>query len=268
MESHIVFRNGKIYYSDEGKGRVIVFLHGFLGSKEIWKELRQNLKKNFRIISIDLPGHGKSDNFGYIHTMELMADAVKNVMDKLRLKKYVLIGHSMGGYISLAFAELYPDNLRGFCLFHSSAYADSSEKKIDRNKAIKSVKENAGVYIRATVKNLFAAKRLKENEEAIRFATQIAKKTSRRGIVNALEGMKDRIARDGFLHFAEYPIMMVIGKYDAVLPSALLLKQSETIKEPSVLWLENSGHMGLIEESELCSESIKKFARSCFRKKI
>jgi pimeloyl-ACP methyl ester carboxylesterase len=266
MESHILFHNGKIFFTDEGKGRVVVLIHGFLGSKELWHNTRKELQKFFRVISIDLPGHGKSDCYGYVHSMELLAESVKAVLDKLRLKKYVLIGHSMGGYACLAFADLFPDHLRGFCLFHSTAYADTTEKKNDRNKAIASVKENPLVFIRATIKNLFSQKTQKENEENIKFAIQMAKKASRRGIVNALEGMKDRMARDGFLHFADYPIMMIIGKYDAVLPSNLLLKQSETIKKSHVLYLEHSGHMGFLEETQICIDALKKFIRVCFKK--
>src|SRR4051812_6939833 len=107
MIKHSIFRETKVRYSDKGKGRVIVLLHGFLESLEIFDELSAKLSKSFRVISIDLPGHGQTPVLGYIHSMELMAQCVKSVLDSLHLKKYVVVGHSMGGYAALAFAELF-----------------------------------------------------------------------------------------------------------------------------------------------------------------
>lgn len=264
--SHILFRNEKISFTDEGKGRVIVLLHGFLGSKEIWIETRNLLKKQFRIISIDLPGHGGSACFGYVHGMDLMAKAVKAVMDSLRLKKYIIVGHSMGGYAALAFAEFFPDNLKGMCLFHSTCFTDSEEKKRDRTRAVRLVKSDAKVYTKNTIKNLFALKNLIKNKKEISFAQKIAANTSKRGIVASLEGMKDRPNRDIVLNFSEYPIMMIIGRYDAILPMQSLLNQSEFIPSKYLLLLENDGHMGFLENPIVCSKHLKRFFRLCFKK--
>ncbi|HKC69038.1 MAG TPA: alpha/beta fold hydrolase, partial [Bacteroidia bacterium] len=184
------FKQAKIAYTISGKGRAVVLLHGFLGSTEIWEPIKDSLAKQFKIICIDLPGHGQSDCYGYIHSMELMAQAVKAVMDSLRLKKYVIIGHSMGGYTGLAFAELFPDFIRGLCLFHSTSYADSEQKKRDRDKAIRVVKNDTNIYVRATINNLFATKNLKHLKQEILFTQRIARKTPKRGIIAALEGMK------------------------------------------------------------------------------
>lgn len=243
----------------------MVLLHGFLGSKEIWGDTRDALAKHFRVICIDLPGHGQSDCFGYVHSMDLMAKAAKAVMDKLRLKKYVLVGHSMGGYAALAFAELFPEQVKGLCLFHSSSYADTEKKKLDRDKAIKSVKSDPNVYVRATIKNLFAAKNLKFFKKQVTFATQLARKTPKQGIVNALEGMKDRPSRDILLHYANYPILFIIGKYDNVLPMQALVDQSKIPKKKHVLILENSGHMGFLEQPDTCIKYLKRFIRISLR---
>ncbi len=264
-KKYVEFKKGKIAYTDKGKGRVIVLLHGFLGSKELWDDTRNALAKQFRVICIDLPGHGQSDSYGYIHKMDMMAKAVKAVMDKLHLKKYAIVGHSMGGYVGLAFAELFPEQLRGLCLFHSTSYADSSEKKKDRDKVITSVKKDPNVFVRATIKNLFAAQNLKFFKRQVTLATQIARKTPKRGIVNALEGMKDRPNRDVILHFANFPIHFVVGKYDNVLPMQSLLDQSKLCKKGKALLLENSGHMGFYEQPDTCIKALKQFARTAFR---
>jgi pimeloyl-ACP methyl ester carboxylesterase len=262
---YISFKEGKIAYTIQGRGRAIVLLHGFLGSTEIWEGVAQALSKSFRVVCIDLPGHGQSDCFGYIHSMELMAQAVKTVMDKLRFKSYVLIGHSMGGYVSLAFAELFPESIRGLCLLHSTSYPDSEQKKRERDKAIKAVKNNYSIYVRATIKNLFATKNLKSCKKDLQHTQQIAKKTSKQGVVAALEGMKTRASRDMILHFAEYPVLFIIGKYDNVIPMQTMLDQAELPKRKSVLLLENSGHMGFIEQSELCIKQLRGFARGAFK---
>ena len=161
MIKTVKFKKGTVTFSDTGKGRVVVLLHGFLGSHQIWENTIQSLSKSYRVIAIDLPGHGSTDCFGYVHTMELLAKCVKTVMDSLRLKKYVIIGHSMGGYAGLAFADMYPDNLRGLCLYHSTAYADSDEKKKDRTRSIKVVKANHKIYTTEVIKNLLALLSLK-----------------------------------------------------------------------------------------------------------
>jgi pimeloyl-ACP methyl ester carboxylesterase len=258
------FKHGKIAYTIKGKGRAVVLLHGFLGSSQTWEQTAAALSKNFKVICIDLPGHGKSECFGYVHSMELMAQSVKAVMDSLRLKKYAIIGHSMGGYTGLAFAEMYPDFLRGLCLFHSTSYADTEQKQKDRSRAIKIVKQNQDIYVKATIDNLFNTKKLKYLKKEITLTQRIAKKTSKQGIIAALEGMKNRASRDVVLHFAEYPIMFIVGKYDNILPMQSLLNQAEITKHKHVLLLENTGHMGFLEEPELCVKQLKRFIRQSF----
>lgn len=258
------FKQTKIAFTINGKGRAVVLLHGFLGSANSWDGLRTALAKYFKVICVDLPGHGQSDCFGYIHPMELMAQAVKAVTDSLHLKKYVLIGHSMGGYASLAFAELFPDYVRGVCLFHSTSYADSEQKKRDRDKAIRVVKSNYPIYIKATIENLFNTKNLNHLKKEISFTQQIARKTIKRGVVAALEGMKNRQSRDVVLHFANYPVLFIIGKYDNLLPMQSLLYQAQLCQHKKVLLLEKSGHMGFLEEPTLCIKHIKRFIRVSF----
>jgi pimeloyl-ACP methyl ester carboxylesterase len=261
------FKGGTVSFTDQGKGRVVVLLHGFLGSKEIWEKTIPVLRKSFRVIAIDLPGHGQSDCFGYVHTMELMAKCVKKVMDSLRLKKYVIIGHSMGGYAALAFAELFPENIIGLCLCHSTALPDADEKKKDRDRAIKLVKSDKRVYTKNTIKNLFATKNLKYLKEEIAFATRIAQGVSKRGAVAALEGMKDRSNREIILAMVNYPVMMVIGEHDNILPYKSLLEQADSIRNKTVVYLEHDGHFGFLESPLVVNKALKKFAAKCFRHK-
>ena len=264
MRKTMLYRNATVAFTDQGKGRAVVLLHGFLGASEIWKPLADNLKKSYRVIAIDLPGHGETEVIGYAHSMERMAACVKAVMDHLRLKRYVMIGHSMGGYVALAFADVYPDNLRGLCLFHSSAYPDSEQKKIDRTRAIEVVKANKTIYTKTTIANLFAKKNHKYLKDEMAFALGIAKKTSQRGIVAALLGMRDRPARDIILGMVQYPVMMVIGELDNVLPYEQLLEQAQVLKQPTVLYLEHDGHFGFLESPKVSNREVRKWVRKCF----
>ncbi|MCE3258883.1 MAG: alpha/beta hydrolase [Bacteroidetes bacterium] len=260
-----LYKNETVTFSDTGKGKAVVLLHGYLGSHEIWNSTIEDLSRSYRVIAIDLPGHGGTACFGYAHSMELMAKCVKAVMDQLKLKKYVIIGHSMGGYVGLAFADLFPDNLRGLCLYHSSAYADSDEKKKDRLRAVNAVKADRWIYTKNTIKNLFATKNLKYLKNEVAFATKIAKKTSKQGIIAALHGMKDRPRRDIILGLVEYPIMMVIGEHDNVLPHEQLLEQAQTIRNKTVLYLEHDGHFGFLESPRQSNKELRKFLSKCFK---
>ncbi|MEO6305999.1 MAG: alpha/beta hydrolase [Bacteroidia bacterium] len=258
------YKNETVTFFDKGKGKVVVLLHGYLGSHKVWEQTINDLSRSYRVIAIDLPGHGNTDCVGYAHSMDLMAKCVKSVLDFLRLKKYVIIGHSMGGYVALAFADTFPDHVNGLCLYHSTALADSDEKKRDRLRAINAVKANRGIYTKTTIKNLFATKNLKYLKDEIAFATSIAKATPKKGIIAALHGMKDRPRRDLILGLVKYPIMMVIGEQDNILSSEQLLEQAEFIKNKTVLYLEHDGHFGFLESPKESNKALRKFLRKCF----
>ena len=119
--------NIAVSYDETGKGRPLVFLHGYLEAKEVWKPLTEILSREYRIITIDLPGHGSSGITGEVHTMEFIAEAVREVMRDAGTDRVIIIGHSLGGYAALAFAAMYPENLAGYVLFHSHPHADIPE---------------------------------------------------------------------------------------------------------------------------------------------
>jgi len=258
------FRKIRVRFSDTGKGRTIVLLHGFPESMEVWEEFSVKLSRHFRVIAIDLPGCGETPCIGYVHPMELMAECVKTVLDSLGLRRYVMVGHSMGGYVALAFTELFPDHLSGLCLFHSHPYADSAEKKVDREKAVVLVKKDPKHYVNEVITSLFAPDNLSLFKDDVRELKQIARRTTRQGIVNALEGMKERPKRDWLLQYAGYPVLLILGKKDRIVPNELLLRQTSGLKHVQILMLEKAGHMGFIEEKKLTQDSLIRFARKCF----
>jgi pimeloyl-ACP methyl ester carboxylesterase len=266
MLKYAEFKKTKIAYTDSGKGRVIVLLHGFLGSHEIWAEFSKKLSKRFRVIAIDLPGHGKTPCIGYYHSTELMAQAVKAVLDSIGVRRYVMVGHSMGGYATLAFAELYPENISGICLFNSTSYADSEEKKRDRDRVIRLVKKEHKYYVAEVVTSLFAPASLSKIPAEVNKVKRIAAEVSKQSIINSLEGMKERKSRDMILKFADYPVLFVIGKKDSVINYETMYPQMGLCRYPSVLMIEEGGHMCFYEAPKETLKELGAFADRCFRK--
>lgn len=246
----IIYKNTKISFTDDGKGTAVVLLHGFLENKTMWDKYISALSKNHRVITIDLLGHGETECLGYVHTMEDQADMIFAVLISLRIRKIVLVGHSMGGYVALAFAELYPDNVKGLFLLNSTSRADSDERKINRDRAIKAVKQNHTNFVRISIINLFSEDNREVLAKEIEKVKLQALKTPLQGIVASLEGMKIRKDREVLLHFAPYPIQLVLGKKDGVLIYDDTIDQIEGTKVELTTFPD--GHMSHIEnEKEL-----------------
>jgi pimeloyl-ACP methyl ester carboxylesterase len=246
----IIYKNTKISFTDDGKGTTVVLLHGFLENKTMWDKYVSALSKNHRIITIDLLGHGETECLGYVHTMEDQADMIFAVLISLRIRKIVLVGHSMGGYVALAFAELYPDYVKGLFLLNSTSRADSDERKINRDRAIKAVKQNHTNFVRISITNLFSEDNREVLKKEIEKVKLQALKTPLQGIVASLEGMKIRKDREVLLHFAPFPIQLVLGGKDGVLIYPETIDQIEGTKVELTTFPD--GHMSHIEnEKEL-----------------
>ncbi|CCG54585.1 Probable hydrolase [Flavobacterium indicum GPTSA100-9 = DSM 17447] len=239
------YKNTKIAYTDQGKGTAIVLLHGFLENSTMWKYLAPVLEKKYRVVCIDLLGHGQSDSLGYVHKMEDMADAVHQVLHDLKIRKAVFVGHSMGGYVSLAFAELYPEMMKGLVLMNSTSRADSEERILNRTRAIKAVKQNYVAAVRMSIANLFSEENRELLIDEIEWVKNEALQTPLQGIIAAQEGMKLRNDREVILHFAPYPILLILGKQDPVLNYEENKEQIENTAVQLVTF--NDGHMSHIE---------------------
>src|SRR5690554_3713246 len=124
----------------------------------MWDFITEELSKKYRVFAFDLLGHGKSENIGYIHTMEDQVDMIHAVLSEHKIRKASFVGHSMGGYIALAFGELYPDNVKKIILVNSTSKADSDERKINRDRAIQAVKKSFSTFVKMSISNLFSEK--------------------------------------------------------------------------------------------------------------
>lgn len=260
MISTVSYHGANLAYSDSGKGNPVVLIHGYLESLEIWSGFAEKLAKKYRVINVDLPGHGRSGLYSSMNTMAVMADSVKTVMDHLSIGRAVVIGHSMGGYVTLAMADIFPEMIVGFCLFHSHALPDSEDKKLNRDREALLVKEGKkSQFINMNISNSFAEDNHESFRKQIDHAMEIASGTSDEGIIKALAGMKARPDRRDVVKNSAEPVMIIAGKKDYYIPFDVYEEHFNLAHKTSVLVLENSGHMGFIEERDKSLEGILQF---------
>ncbi|NCC72431.1 MAG: alpha/beta hydrolase [Sphingobacteriia bacterium] len=260
----IIFKEKPVHYKTEGEGNTLVFLHGFIESLEIWEDFSRALSKKFKIVRIDLPGHGKTPLIEKIHTMELMAASVKAVLDALDIKRCVMVGHSMGGYVTLEFAKQYPQMLSGICLFHSHAAADTEEVKENRRRTIEMIKLNRKGFVKQFIPDLFAEINTVKFAEKIDMLWHRADKMSGQSIIAALEGMKERSGKLDLLLNTTIPVLFIAGKDDMRIPVQNVLAQAILPRHSEVLVLAEVGHMGFIEARDDTMEMISCFAHKQF----
>ncbi len=261
----IIFGNKKIFYHAEGNGDALMLLHGFAEDNRIWNYLAEKLKEKFYVIIPDLPGSGASEMLEGEVSIEDYAEVIKAIADaELNHKRntFTIIGHSMGGYITLAFAEKYPELLNSFGLFHSSAFADDEAKKDIRRKGIDFIKQNgAASFLKATIPNLFSERTKKENPILINDLLNLSKNFSAETLIQYYEAMIKRPERISVLKSFSKPVLFIIGKQDAAIPLDASLKQCHLPLISTIHILENSGHMGMWEEDEKSTVYLREFLR-------
>nr|WP_294931742.1 alpha/beta hydrolase [uncultured Flavobacterium sp.] len=253
----LLYKNTKISYTDSGEGTAIVLLHGFLENKKMWQEYVTFFSENYRLITMDLLGHGESDCLGYVHSMEENANVVHEVLEHLHIQKAIIVGHSMGGYVGLAFAELYPKEIQKLVLLNSTSKEDSAEKKLNRTRAIKAVKQNYVTFVSMSISNLFSENnRIRLTKEIEKVKDQ-ALKTPLQGIVASLEGMKIRKDRESLLKQNLFPVLLILGKKDPVLNYDESISQIKNTTAELVSF--EDGHMSQIENKEELKNTLLDF---------
>lgn len=243
-------------YEIAGSGKEnLVLLHGFMENLSIWNDLEKTLSKDFKLVKIDLPGHGKSPVSHDVHTMELVAQEVKKITEELKLGTFHLLGHSMGGYIALAFAKQHPEILKSITLFFSSFLADDDEKKEQRRKSVRIIEDAFPQYVNAGIPNLFNENEKDILEGKINLAKQIALSTSTQGVLAAVRGMIERTDKTDVMENFENRILVITGKHDNAVKSNTLLQQlpdRTNIKS----YVIDCGHNGHWEKPAICAAII------------
>ena len=257
-----------IAYSDQGNGSPILFIHGFCETKELWTDFERILANTNRIISVDLPGFGESERLIEDNmSIEDLADSVLELLKALNLEEIVIVGHSLGGYVALAMIEKQLSICKGLCMFHSTAFADTEEKKQNRDKTLDFIKrQGVKSFILAFVPSLFFPNNRDRLVSEIESLQAIAMKTSEYTVNEITLAMRNRKDRTPVLESLSAPVLYIIGKNDLAIPLAISEKQMNIATDSRSLILDNTGHMGMYERRETTLNAIQRFVKKAYEK--
>jgi pimeloyl-ACP methyl ester carboxylesterase len=249
-----------IYFKDQGKGFPVILLHGFCETHQIWNDLAEELSSDCRVITLDLPGFGKSQLPLQPFSIDDVGRLLTDWLSTQNINKPAIIGHSLGGYVALAMAQGNPDLFSGLGLFHSTAFADSEEKKNNRDKTIAFV-EQFGVapFVETFITGLFHQK---ENP-AINLVREIALTTPLDTLIGYSKAMRDRPSREGLLKVFQGHVLVAAGTHDSVIPISMSQQVSELAPNTMFYKLDNVGHMGMFESPKDSLNCLQEFALRC-----
>lgn len=246
-----------ISFREYGAGFPIILIHGFPMSKEIWDEFVTPLSINFKIYTIDLPGFGQSQKPTSFSMQSVASDILQWMKDR-KIPSCVVIGHSLGGYVTLAMVNQAPERFAGFGLFHSTGLADSDEKKQSRDKVVEFVMKNgAPAFTTNFIPPLFADK----DHPAIERVKEISKLASADAVIGYTKGMRDRQDTTSVFRTFDKPVLFIVGKEDPGIPVESVVKQSELCQQPELHILEKVGHMGMFEAPQTTAQIVSVFSR-------
>ncbi len=249
-----------LHYTSTGKGNPVVLLHGFAEDSTIWNNQKEFLQPNHQLLIPDLRGTGHSSAMQAPTSIEQMADDIKWMLDKESITTCTMIGHSMGGYITLAFAKKYPTLLNGFALIHSTAYADSDEKKIARNKSIDFIKQNTAYeFIKTTIPNLFADAFKQNHPQQVADLIEDGKQFSKEVLIAYTKAMIERPDLTSVLKTTNLPVAYFIGAEDKAVSPADALQQSALPNICKVHVEQGIAHMGMWEATETLNKNLEEF---------
>ncbi|MFJ5770595.1 alpha/beta fold hydrolase [Psychrobacillus sp. NPDC093180] len=254
----IQVNQAEVAYKEEGTGEPILLIHGFCGSSDYWSNLIHELAKTYRVIALDLPGHGDSSVQENINGIDQYATFIRDFIDELKIDRVTMFGHSLGGYITVAFAEMYSDRLKGFSLIHSTAYPDTEEARKGRDASADKI-ETAGMeaFIEGLVPKLFSPKHLESHHKEMREVKNIGYSTSPAGAKNALTAMKNRIDRRKVIETTNVPVLLIAGEEDQLIPSEkVFTAKGQHIKQ---ILLKDVGHMSMYEAPQELIQEILEF---------
>lgn len=259
---NITTNNIRVNYTDQGSDNapVIIFIHGFPFSKEMWNKQMESLNEDFRVIAYDIRGHGKSYSGTDDFSIELFVKDLIALMDALRIKKTTLCGLSMGGYIALNAIENYPERFNALVLCDTSCIADSPEAKGKRTKAIEGIWEN-GVekFADESLKNFFTLESLLSKKEIIADVREMIINTSEKSIIKTLIALSKRAETCSKLSEIKVPVLILVGKEDKITPPESAYFMHEKINGSVLSIIEHAGHLSNLENPDQFNDQLMKF---------
>jgi pimeloyl-ACP methyl ester carboxylesterase len=243
----------------------IVLIHGFGESREVWADFVREFPDHFRVQKPNLLGFGTNIHDIRDYSMEAQARYLADYLRQRGVERALLVGHSMGGYAALAFAERYPDMVAGLSLFHSTALPDTDEKKANRDKNIDFVQRHGlAKFMESFIRPLFAPANRERMLDERGFLEEIGKATSKETVVGALRAMKDRPDRTHVLREAHFPVQFIIGKEDVAVSLESILPQLALPRQSHSLILDEVGHLGYFERPAETRRAVLAFAEAVF----
>jgi len=260
MQKRLLFRDQWLEYEIRGSGLPVLLVHGFTEDRRIWDPFLAGMENKYRWVIPDLPGSGGSAFNPSLSSLRDFAEALLALTEQENMDDFVLIGHSMGGYISLAFTEKYPEKIRALSLFHSSSYEDSAEKKENRDKNIRFIRKNgAALFVEQSIPGLFSESFKTEHPEEISKLTERYANFTPDSLVQYLEAMKQRPATTGVLKAITKPVLFIMGEEDKAVPLKDSLEQCHLPQISYIHILTHTAHMGMIENTSLCNSIVDQF---------
>lgn len=245
--------------SGEGEQTPVVLVHGFLEDSRLWDDWLALLPNNRAYLRLDLPGFHESELHENL-SIESMAEALNAVVEQVGFKRFILVGHSMGGYVSLAFAEKYSQKIAGLCMFHSHPFADTEEKQAARQKAIDFINKNGHIlYVRQAIPQLFIYDFSKGYQMEVNRLIHNATYFKPEAIIAALHAMRMRPDRTAVLKYATYPVLFLIGQHDSTMTLDQSMAQTTLPDLAAVHVFPTVGHMGMFSASRETSKAFREW---------
>jgi pimeloyl-ACP methyl ester carboxylesterase len=249
-----------LHHREQGSGPSLILIHGFPMNQQIWNDFAEKLSANFKVVTIDLPGFGKSQVLPDGFSIRDVASVVRQWILENKYSRPVIAGHSLGGYVALALADIDPELMSGLCLFHSTAMADSQEKKASRNKVLEFI-EKQGVH--AFTSNFIGQLYADPQHSSITRVKNIAVQSSQEAVTGYTKAMRDRPDMTALLRRFPKPILFISGEKDSGIPAASVRQQAEFCADAEVVILPEVAHMGMFESEGLCLKKLGNFVEKC-----
>lgn len=247
-----------IHFFEKGSGQPVVLVHGFCEIGQMWEDFAASLSDSFRIICPDLPGCGKSPYTSSQNNLEEVAVQLEEWLDDQQITDPIVIGHSLGGYVTLALAELMGSKLKAIGLFHSTAFTDDEEKKGMRDRTVQFLsKHGVDKFVTSFVPGLIPEQKRNDFQEEITTVIEQAKRSTLEGLIAYTQAMRDRKERFDVLKNFSGPKLMIAGTLD----TAVKIDASRVHKLAVTAYheLEGVGHLGMIEQKNRCIELVNDF---------
>ena len=250
----------EIAFDDEGTGSPVVLLHGYPFNRTMWRDQFEELKRHHRVIVPDLRGHGETTVTPGVATMEDMARDVAALLESLQVRRPVLGGLSMGGYVALAFCRLFPVKARALVLSDTRAQGDTEEAKQNREvQAEKALREGMEGIAEGLLPKLLTPETVSQRPDIVKRVRDMIVATNPEGAAAALRGMAQRPDRTSFLSNIIAPTLIVVGSDDALTPVADSEVMRREIGGSRLRIIEGAGHVSNIEKPEEFNRALVEF---------